>query len=290
MGHSYDQRFARQICDFGRYSHILDMDENLTRLGLIDEEAIVLDEAALALALLDNRETDLDPYRSVLAGIDLRLRDVAPDATSPHARADALSLVLNGEFGFTGDRGTYDDPVNADLIRVIDRRRGLPISLSILYVAAARRLGWTANVLDLPGHVLVLIGELADSVMIDPFRDGTLVHAEQLVARLSASPIPPTSDVVEVPAMPNRAILVRLLLNQAVRAEEGGRGRRALELYRRITAFAPDNAHAWWQRARLELVDQDIAATRRSLAAMLEVTRQPALRVTITETLEALVA
>ncbi|MDO6415171.1 transglutaminase-like domain-containing protein [Sphingomonas sp. BIUV-7] len=266
------------------------MDENLTRLGLIDEEAIVLDEAALQLALPDHPETDLDPYHSLLAEIALRLRAVAPDAASPHACADALSLVLNGEYGFTGDRDTYDDPANADLIRAIDRRRGLPVSLSILYVAAARRLGWSAHVLDLPGHVLVLIGEPAESVMIDPFSDGALVPAGQLVALLSASAGPSASDVVEVPAMPNRAILARLLLNQAVRAEDGGSGRRALDLYRRITAFAPDNAHAWWQRARLELVDQDVAAARQSLAAMLEVTRDPALRVTITDTLEALIA
>lgn len=266
------------------------MDDDLTRLGLIDEEAIILDEAALSLALPDNPETDLDPYYALLAEIAARLDAVAPDVATPHERADALSLVLNGEFGFTGDRETYDDPANADLIRVTDRRRGLPISLAILYVAAARRLGWTASVLDLPGHVLVLIGEPADSVMIDPFQDGTLVHAEQLVALLSASPRPPTSEIVEVPAMPNRAILARLLLNQAVRAEDGGNGRRALELYERITAFAPDYSHAWWQRARLELVDQDVASARRSLAAMLEVTREPALRATITDTLAALVA
>jgi regulator of sirC expression with transglutaminase-like and TPR domain len=162
--------------------------------------------------------------------------------------------------------------------------------LAILYVAAARRLGWTASVLDIPGHVLVLIGDTDDSVMIDPFHGGVLVQPEQLFLLMSASSNPPTSNVVEVAGMPNRAILARLVLNSATRAEEAGNGRRALDLYRRINAFAPDHGHAWWQRARLELMDQDVAGARKSLAAMLEVTRDPTLRATITKTLSALVA
>jgi regulator of sirC expression with transglutaminase-like and TPR domain len=164
------------------------------------------------------------------------------------------------------------------------------LCLSILYVAAARRLGWTANVLDVPGHVLVLIGGPDDSVMIDPFRGGVLVEPEQLFLLVSASSSPPSSNVVEVAAMPNRAILARLILNQATRAEEAGKGQRALELYRRINAIAPGYGYAWWQRARLELVDHDVVGARQSLAAMLEVTREPALRATVSATLEALVA
>jgi regulator of sirC expression with transglutaminase-like and TPR domain len=277
---------ARQV----RRTHIRCMDDDFSRLGLIDDELIILDEAALSLALPDNPETDLEPYHALLSEIASRLDAVTGHSATVHECADALSLVLNGEFGFTGDRETYDHPANADLIRVIDRRRGLPVSLAILYVAAARRLGWTANVLDLPGHVLVLLGEPAESVMIDPFRDGALVYAEQLVSLLPASPSASIPQVVELPAMPNKAILARLLLNQAVRAEDSGKGSRALELYQRITAIAPDNARAWWQKARLEIVDHDIASARRSLAAMLEVTRDPAGRAEITRTLAALIA
>ena len=208
------------------------MEDDFTRLGLVDEEAIVLDEAALALALPDNPETDLDPYHSLLRLVASRLEAEAPHAKTAHERAGALSLVLNGEFGFIGDRETYDDSANADMIRVIDRRRGLPVSLSILYVAAARRLGWTANVLDLPGHVLVLIGDEADSAVIDPFRGGVLVQPEQIVSFLSASAQRGTK-VVQVAAMPNRAILVRLLLNQATRAEDAGSDRAARPIHDR---------------------------------------------------------
>lgn len=81
-----------------------------------------------------------------------------------------LSKVIAGEFGFTGDYLDYDDPDNADLIRVIDRRRGLPVSLTILYASAARRIGYQADVLNTPGHVLGRVGTETDSVLIDPFK------------------------------------------------------------------------------------------------------------------------
>ena len=263
------------------------MEDDLTRLGLIDEQDIVLDEAALALALLDHEGTDLEPYEDLLADIASRLDEIGTEAATAEERAACLARVFGQEFGFGGDRETYDDPDNADLIRVLDRRCGLPVSLSILYVAAARRVGWTAEVLDLPGHVLVLVGHEAAPVIVDPFRGGMRVAVEGVAALLASAGETP-APVRHVATMPNRAILVRLLQNQASRAEAAGRGRRALTLYRRMTAFAPGHAHAWWERARLELVDGDTAAARDSLTAMLEITRDPELRDRVSTVLASL--
>ena len=263
------------------------MEDDLTRLGLIDEDEIVLDQAALMLALPDHPETDLEPYYELLEAIATRLEVSAADAETPAEQADALAAVLEGEFGFLGDDKSYDDPANADLIRVIDRRRGLPVSLSILYVAAARRIGWSAAVLDLPGHVLVVVGTDAAPVIIDPFAGGARVGAERLAALLQASGTA-GAPVTHVAAMPNRAVLVRLLQNQAGRAEQAGKGRRALILYERMTAMAPDYAHAWWQRARLELADGEISTARGSLGNILEITRDPDLRRRVSETLASL--
>ena len=221
------------------------MHNDLIRLGLLDENDILLDDAALSLALLDHPETDPQPYRDLLDAVATRLDAVGSGATTARERADALARVLGDEFDFIGDRDTYDDPANADLIRVIDRRRGLPVTLSILYVAAARRLGWTANVLDVPGHVLVLVGEEVAPVIVDPFRGGVPVGRDQLHAMLAAMRSGPAAAVRHVAAMPNRAILLRLLLNQATRAEQAGKGRRALTLYARMTAMAPGYGHAW---------------------------------------------
>ncbi|WP_256210855.1 SirB1 family protein [Sphingomonas sp. OV641] len=263
------------------------LDDDLIRLGLVEDQEIVLDEAALALALLDRPEVDLDPYHRTLEEIADSLALAAGETMVAADQAEALSAVLAQEFGFLGDEETYDDPDNADLIRVMDRRRGLPVSLSILYVAAARRLGWHAQVLDVPGHVLVLIGMDEAPVIIDPFAGGARVGAERLAALLQAHS-PAEEPVTQVSAMPNRAVLIRLLQNQASRAEQAGRGRRALTLYERMTAMAPEYAHAWWQRARLELVDGDVTTARSSLGTILEITREPKLRSRVSQMLEML--
>lgn len=264
--------------------------DDLVNLGLVDDGDIVLDEAALTLALLDHEGTDVAPYEDVLSDIASRLDEVGAGVADASERAACLAQVLAEEFGFDGDTDTYDDPDNADLIRVIDRLHGLPISLSILYVAAARRVGWAAEILNLPGHVLVMVGREAEPVVIDPFRGGVRVGVEAITALLAAAREGVSAAVRHVTAMPNRAILVRLLLNQATRAEKAGRGRRALSLYSRMTSIAPDYPHPWWERARLELADGDVAAARASLTSMLEVTREPLIRERVTSTLTLLPA
>jgi thioredoxin-like negative regulator of GroEL len=88
--------------------------------------------------------------------------------------------------------------------------------------------------------------------------------------------------------MANRAVLVRLLLNQASRAERAGDSRRALILYARMTNVAPDNADGWWELARLQLGTRDVVAARHSLSAMLEVTRDPERRERVSAVLEAI--
>ena len=246
------------------------MTDDIIQLGLLDDEHIALEEAALALALLDNPETDLDPYRDLLDDIATRL--VEEGADSNRERAVLLAQVIAGEFGFTGDAGAADHPDNADLIRVIHRRRGLPVALAIVYVSAARRAGWSAHALDVPGHVLVLVGDEIAPVIIDPYAGGNAIGPGELAALVAAGRRGAPA-VVQIAAMPNRAILVRLLLNQAKRAEADGDTERALELFERITAFAPSYGGVWWERARLERASGQNAAARASLVSLLETTR-----------------
>jgi regulator of sirC expression with transglutaminase-like and TPR domain len=265
------------------------VDDILIPIGLLEDEAVLLDEAALQLATLDHPDTDFAPYRNILDTMTERLATIGRGAQSGSDQAAALVRVIAGDYGFDGDSRTYDDPANADLIRVIDRRRGLPVALAIVYVSQARRLGWDIDVLNTPGHVLVRLGQETTPILIDPFDHGSAVGPERLHAILRSALGPdatPTSE--HVAALSNRGILVRLIMNQAVRAERDGDDERALTLYRRMTIISPGLPHGWWERTRLELAAGDRDAARGSLGAMLEITRDPALRTHVFAALDAI--
>lgn len=264
------------------------MIDDVAELGLLDDEEIELDLAALALSELDHDGVDLDPYLDLLQEIETRLEEVGAKAQTPGAQALALAQVFALEYGFTGDAASYDAPLNADLIRVLDRKQGLPVSLSVLYVAAARRLGWVASVLNTPGHVLVRIGD-EPFVVIDPFHGGSQLdepQLEALIRQFTGSGAALRPEYLE-PAS-NRTVLVRLLQNQASRAEAAGDAARALTLYERMALIAPGHGEVWWQLARMQLQQQLFPAARRSLSAMLEVTRAPQRRQQIMAALAAI--
>lgn len=265
------------------------MEDPIAHLGLLDDDAILLDADALKLAKLDHPEMSLVPYVDLLTDMTERLVMVGGDAETASRRAAVLAQVLAVEYGFVGDSETYDHADNADLIRVVDRRRGLPVSLAILYAAAARRLSWSADVLNTPGHVLLRIGSPTEPVLIDPFGGGQIVACADLTTLFEKAlgrGARPTSE--HLTPMSNRAVLVRLLMNQATRAEATGDLDRSLTVYRRITTVAPSHSHGWWERARLELLRGDVTDARASLSAMLEMTREPLLRSSIFAALDAL--
>lgn len=265
------------------------MNESIAYLGLIEDEAILLDAAALELAALDHPGVDLKPHVALLNAMVTQLASHGAGAETARQRATMLAAVVAGEHGFRGDSEHYDDPANADLIAVMNRRRGLPVALAILFVALARRVGWEAEALNTPGHVLVRVGSGADAVIVDPFNGGETVDGRTLAALLArvlgrSAPLSPE----HLAPMPNRAVLVRLLLNQASRAAQAGDAERALALYQRMTLIAPASSGLWWERVRLEQLLGRSAEARASLSAMLEITRDPDMRTHICAALDAL--
>ncbi|MFQ3595005.1 MAG: transglutaminase-like domain-containing protein [Sphingomonadaceae bacterium] len=254
----------------------LPLPDPLAAIGLLDDADIVLDEAALQIAGADCPGVDLAKPRLLLATFAQRLAAMADSAQGAAERAAALVGLLAQEEGFTGDTRTYDAPENADFLALLRRRRGLPVTLAILYVGLARRVGWQAAAVGLPGHVIVRLGGGADPVLIDPFTRGRTLGAagiEMLVARALGRHARP--EPRHLSPMGNRETLVRLLSNQAVRARKSGDLPRALELARRLTLIAPAMADLWWERARLEQLAGDKAAARASLSSMRETTREP---------------
>lgn len=149
-------------------------------LMALPEEEVPLDEAALVISAQANPALDV---AAQLRRLDALAREVEVGET------DALLDHLFGTVGLHGDRDSYDDPHNSYLDRVLDRRRGIPISLSVLVIEVGRRLGLPLEGVGMPGHFLVRDRATADQ-LIDPFFGGRRVdHAgcEELL-RAAAGP------------------------------------------------------------------------------------------------------
>lgn len=150
-------------------------------------------EAALLCAVEADPDLDVEPalLRVDALADTVRTRSgsgaIADPRAAPRVAADVLAAELGGRQGFAGDTVDYHDPANALLHRVLERKRGLPISLAIVYVAVARRLGIPAYAIALPGHVVAAVADGAHPVVLDPFHGGVLLDEPALAARVAAA-------------------------------------------------------------------------------------------------------
>jgi regulator of sirC expression with transglutaminase-like and TPR domain len=163
-----------------------------------------LDLAALAIARLGTPTLDNGPS---LARLDALAASVA-DRLQEGPIA-ALTGVLAGDEGFEGDRVTYDLAANSYLDQVLERRRGLPIALSVVYLEVARRVGLEASGVALPGHFVVQVA----GTVLDPFNSGKKLSAEacdRIVKRASPS-ASFSEEMLRPPSV--RAIATRMINN-----------------------------------------------------------------------------
>lgn len=155
-------------------------EEVLRAVGDQADADINIAETALALGGLDRPGVPLARYQAHLDEIGRDIGDAAPDNADAATAAAALREVMSEEYGYRGDEQTYDDMQNANLLRVIDRRKGLPVALAILYMHAARHRGWSMWGLNFPAHFLVRLEVEGARLILDPFRGGRVVDTPDL--------------------------------------------------------------------------------------------------------------
>ena len=222
---------------------------------------------ALTLAQLDHPGKSLEPYLAHLNEIDEAMRAGRGLIRRVADGAQLLSSLFADRLGYEGDRLTYDDPKNADLMAVIDRRRGLPVALGILYIHAARAAGMKAEGLNTQGHFIIRITHRHDDLTIDPFNSGMIVDREHMPAELrgvDAGLAQPVSDT---------DVLLRLQNNLKLRALENGKPDRALEVTNRMILIAPRRPDLWFDSARINEALGVLGAARKSYERCLEITR-----------------
>lgn len=188
--------------------------ETLEQCAAQPDEQIDLARAALLLAR-ELRYPDLAPD-GVLAQLDALADAVRPRLAgrAPRERLERLIQYLFFELRFRGNSVDYHDPRNSYLNDVLARRLGLPITLSLVFIEAARRLGFEAYGVGLPGHFVAaaVIGDAP--VYLDPFNAGALLDTATMTALVQrATERPALFDAAWLQPVPARAFLARMCGN-----------------------------------------------------------------------------
>src|SRR6266481_6251831 len=264
-----DQIKVAESESLGEYAHDVWLAQELRNTLLIDSRVrsinynvdcvagtiylmgVAQNQAALLLASFDRPEVLLDDYRRRLADIVQDLagecdRAGAAESQTLAGRAAIVATVIAERHEFTGDRETYDDMANANLISVLDRRRGLPVALSIVYIHAARALGWFMEGLNFPGRFLVRLGAPDGRAVLDPFDGGRLRDAVALRELLKLGAGASAELAPEhFTAAGNRDILLRLQNNIKVRLVQSDQIEAAAGVLERMLLIAPKEPLLW---------------------------------------------
>jgi regulator of sirC expression with transglutaminase-like and TPR domain len=248
----------------------------LEAAGTLPDAELDIAGVALQLARVDAPEADWQAAARELtaiarAAVEAAMAGPAADGGDLERRRAVLAALLHGRLGFAGDRETYDDLANANLIRVLERRRGLPVALGILWLHAAEAAGWGAHGVDFPGHFLLALEGPRGQLVVDVFAGGEPLDAPALRALIKR---------VEGPGaelrpgllrpMARREVLLRLQNNIKLRRLRAGQLAEALACTEDMLRLAP-GLPALWREAglmnqRLDRIGAALACFERFLA------------------------
>ena len=249
----------------------------LEATGLLPDSEIDIADAALQLARVDAPDAD---WQAAKAHLSQLARDavaltehVAPDDVA--GQAEALARLLGEKYGYRGDVETYDDPANANLIRVIERRRGLPVALGVLWLHAARAAGWSAHGVDFPGHFLLALVGRDERALLDVFGAGRQLEARDLraLAKRVEGPGAELRHGMLAP-MGARAVLLRLQNNIKLRRLRAGDLAGGLACTEDMLRIAPEEASQWREAAVMNQRLDHVAAALRCYARFLDLVPQ----------------
>jgi regulator of sirC expression with transglutaminase-like and TPR domain len=232
------------------------------------EEDIDLAEAALVIAAEEYRDLDVLHYLKQIEEMAATLkRRLRRDISTPETIL-ALNRYLFEELGFSGNAADYYDPRNSFLNEVLDRRLGIPITLSMVYIEIGQRLGLALRGVSFPGHFLVKCTVRDGAVVLDPYANGASLGMDDLRQRLrvlrSGAAEASDDDVRQMLApAKKKEILARVLRNLKSIYLHKRDLERALSASARIIVLDPRAAEEYRDRAEIYL---DLECFRAALA------------------------
>ncbi|HZQ10045.1 MAG TPA: tetratricopeptide repeat protein [Anaerolineae bacterium] len=224
------------------------------RVIAVPEAEINLAEAALILAGDEYPELDVSHYLAQLDemanALRTRLTDPSPEAVIPE-----LNRYLFQELGFVGNRTEYYDPRNSYLNDVLERRTGLPITLSVIVLALAKRLDLPIVGVGLPGHFVVKWDDGEHEIVFDPFERGKVLDREEIKSRVRDTFHPHAEFQAEwLTAVSAKYILSRMLNNLKAIFLQNNQIERAWQVVDKLLLLDP--------RAATEIRDMGLLSLR----------------------------
>jgi regulator of sirC expression with transglutaminase-like and TPR domain len=219
------------------------------------EGQIDLADAALCIAWEDTGQGDPDTTLAQLDALAAGVRDRLDGLNHPPTIVAVLNSYLFEDLGFRGNTWSYSDPQNSYLDRVIETRAGLPITLSVVYIEVARRLGLPMVGVPLPGHFIVRYVAPEENIFVDPFHRGrrwSYAECETQVRLFYGIASPELMRDVLAPPPP-AAILSRILRNLKNIYVERGDFVHALAAVERILIVEGETAHELRDRGLLRI-------------------------------------
>ena len=221
------------------------------------DETINLAEAALTIASEEYRDLDISAY---LARLDEMAATLKRRLRADISQADtiiALNRFLFEELGFSGNAADYYDPRNSFLNEVLDRKRGIPITLAVVYIEIGRRIGLPVQGVSFPAHFLVKCQLREGTVVLDPYAKGISLSMDDLRQRvkgLRGGAEPPASVLASLLAPAgNKEILVRMLRNLKAIYSHHKDWLKALTATDRIITVMPEAAEEYRDRGMIYL-------------------------------------
>ena len=204
------------------------------------DDELDLAPAALLIAEAEYPGLDVAHYVSMLDAMADTTRLHSDD--SPEGLFRSLNRHLFGELGFRGNEEDYYDPRNSFLNEVIDRRVGIPITLSLVYMEVGRRAGLEVEGIAFPGHFLVRLRAGGETLLLDPYHRGSRLDREELEERLLGAFGEPTElSSSHLQLASKRQILSRMLNNLRSIYRRNEDQSRELDVLERLAVLNPDD-------------------------------------------------
>lgn len=179
-----------------------------------DEDNLELDSAALLIAAEEYPNLDVAEYLSLIDDFGEQARARDDSSADPLTRIMRLGHLLFDEFEFRGNAGNYYDARNSFLNDVIDRRIGIPITLSVVMIEVARRIGLRLFGVGMPGHFIVKYVDEEMEIFVDPFHGGRIVDEDrcrQMIEQMYSGQMPFHPSLLH--SVTKKQILTRMLQN-----------------------------------------------------------------------------